>query len=42
MSDLIKKASTQLREMIMDALGELVAEQAVPAVPLPDCHRDTC
>ncbi|MBR1823250.1 MAG: arginine--tRNA ligase, partial [Ruminococcus sp.] len=36
MSDLIKKASTQLREMIMDALGELVAEQAVPAVPLPD------
>ncbi len=36
MSDLIKKASTQLREMIMDALGELVAEQAVPAVPIPD------
>ncbi|OPZ21610.1 MAG: Arginine--tRNA ligase [Firmicutes bacterium ADurb.BinA205] len=36
MSDLIKKASTQLREMIMDALGVLVAEQAVPAVPMPD------
>ena len=36
MSDLIKKASTQLREMIMDALGELVAEQVVPAVPIPD------
>jgi len=36
MSDLIKKASTQLREMIMDALGVLVAEQAVPAVPVPD------
>ena len=36
MSDLIKKASTQLREMIMDALGELVAEQAVPAVLIPD------
>ena len=36
MSDLIKKASTQLREMIMDAIGVLVAEQAVPAVPMPD------
>ena len=36
MSDLIKKASTQLREMIMDALGVLVSEQAVPAVPMPD------
>lgn len=36
MSDLIKKASSQLREMIMDALGVLVAEQAVPAVPMPD------
>jgi len=36
MSDLIKKASTQLREMIMDALGVLVAEQVVPAVPMPD------
>ncbi|MGB4092456.1 MAG: arginine--tRNA ligase [Ruminococcus flavefaciens] len=36
MSDLIKKASNQLREMIMDALGVLVAEQAVPAVPMPD------
>ena len=36
MSDLIKKASSQRREMIMDALGALVAEQAVPAVPMPD------
>ena len=36
MSDLIKKASLQLREIIMDALGSLVAEEAVPAVPMPD------
>jgi arginyl-tRNA synthetase len=36
MSDLIKKASMQLREMIIDSLGVLVAEQAVPAVPIPD------
>ena len=36
MSDLIKKASLQLREIIMDALGALVAEEAVPAVPMPD------
>ena len=36
MSDLIKKASEQLREVIIDALGVLVAEQAVPAVPIPD------
>ena len=33
--DLINKASMQLREMIMDALGMLTAEEAVPAVPLP-------
>ncbi|MBQ9894013.1 MAG: arginine--tRNA ligase [Ruminococcus sp.] len=36
MSDLINKASLQLRELIMDALGKLTAENAVPAVPLPD------
>lgn len=36
MSDLINKASLQLRELIMDALGRLTAEEAVPAVPLPD------
>ena len=36
MSDLINKASLQLRELIMDALGKLTAEEAVPAVPLPD------
>lgn len=34
--DLINKASLQLRELIMDALGKLIAEEAVPAVPLPD------
>lgn len=36
MSDLINKASLQLRELIMDALGRLTVEEAVPAVPLPD------
>ena len=36
MSDLINKASLQLRELIMDALGKLTAENAVPAVTLPD------
>ena len=35
MSDLIKQASAQLNEIIMDALGKLVAEEAVPSVPLP-------
>lgn len=35
MSDLINKASLQLREIIMDALGALTAEEAVPAVPIP-------
>ena len=35
MSDLISKASLQLNEMIMEALGALVAEEAVPAVPVP-------
>ncbi|MBR4626490.1 MAG: arginine--tRNA ligase [Ruminococcus sp.] len=35
MSDLINKASLQLNEMIMEALGTLVAEEAVPAVPIP-------
>jgi arginyl-tRNA synthetase len=35
MSDLINSASLRLREIIMDALGKLVAEEAVPAVPLP-------
>lgn len=35
MSDLIQNASLQLRELIMEALGVLVAEEAVPAVPVP-------
>ena len=35
MSDLINKASLQLREIIMDALGALTAEEAIPAVPVP-------
>lgn len=35
MSDLIQNASLQLRELIMEALGQLVAEEAVPAVPMP-------
>ena len=35
MSDLIKKASEQLNEIIMNALGCLVANEAVPSVPLP-------
>ncbi|WP_028516984.1 arginine--tRNA ligase [Ruminococcus flavefaciens] len=35
MSDLINSASLRLREIIMEALGRLVAEEAVPAVPLP-------
>lgn len=36
MSDLIKSASLQLRELILDALGKLVAEGSAPAEPLPD------
>ena len=36
MSDLINSASFRLREIIMDALGVLVAEEAIPAVPLPN------
>ena len=35
MSDLIKNASSQLREIIMDALGVLVAEGIAPADALP-------
>lgn len=35
MSDLINKASLQLRELIVEALGKLTAEGAVPAVPVP-------
>lgn len=35
MSDLIKSASLQLRELITDALGVLVAEGVAPAEPLP-------
>ena len=35
MSDLIRSASLQLRELINDALGVLVAEGAAPAEPLP-------
>lgn len=36
MSDLIKSASDQLRELIMEALGRLVAEGTAPADGLPD------
>lgn len=36
MSDLIKSASDQLRELIMEALGRLVAEGVAPADGLPD------
>ncbi len=35
MSDLIRSASLQLRELINDALGVLVAEGTAPAEPLP-------
>ena len=35
MSDLIKSASLELRELINDALGALVAEGKAPAEPLP-------
>ncbi len=36
MADLIKSASTQLRELITEALGKLVAEGTAPADLLPD------
>lgn len=36
MSDLIKSASEQLRSLIVEALGRLVAENEVPAEPIPD------
>ncbi len=36
MSDLIKSASLQLREIILDALGKLVVEGIAPAELLPD------
>ncbi len=36
MADLIKEASLQLRELIIEALGKLTAEGAVPAAALPD------
>ena len=36
MSNLIKLASDELREIIMQALGSLVAKEAVPCEPLPD------
>ena len=35
MSDLINKASLQLRELIVEALGKLTAEETVPVVPVP-------
>ncbi len=35
MSDLIKQASQQLHTLIVDALGVLVSEDAVPAEPIP-------
>ena len=34
--DLINKASLELRSLIMDALGKMVADGDAPAVPLPD------
>lgn len=36
MSDLIKSASNQLRELIMEALGKLVADGIAPAEALPN------
>lgn len=36
MSDLIKSASEQLRQLILEALGKLVAEGSAPAELLPD------
>lgn len=36
MSNLIKSASEQLRELITEALGKMVAEGSAPAEPLPD------
>ncbi len=36
MSDLINKASLELRGLITDALGKLAADGTVPSVPLPD------
>lgn len=36
MSDLIKSASEQLRELITEALGKMVTEGTAPAEPLPD------
>lgn len=36
MSDLIKSASEQLRELITEALGKMVADGTAPAEPLPD------
>lgn len=36
MSDLIKSASLQLRELIIEALGKLVSEGKAPVEPLPD------
>ena len=36
MSNLIKSASLQLRELIIDALGKLVAEGSAPAELIPD------
>lgn len=35
MSDLINKASMQLRELITEALGKVTANEDVPAVPVP-------
>ncbi len=35
MSDLINKASMQIRDLITETLGKLTASESVPAVPLP-------
>ena len=41
MSDLIKSASEQLRELITEALGKMVADGTAPAEPLPDFTVET-
>ena len=35
MADCIREAADQLHELLMEGLGRMVAEEKVPAVPLP-------
>ena len=35
MTNMMEKAQAQLREMLLQALGALVAEEKVPAEPIP-------